>query len=79
MRRWFIVGFGFVSVALLLLAATETPQAQAPADLVLINGRVLTVDANDSVAQAVAIASGRIVAVRQSLTQPGQYQKVQAS
>ena len=63
MQRWLIVGFGFVSVALLLLAATGTPQAQVPADLVLINGRVLTVDATDSVAQAVAIAGGRIVAV----------------
>ena len=61
MRRWLIVGF--VSVGLLLLASTDTPQAQAPADLVLINGRVLTVDATDSVAQAVAIAGGKIVAV----------------
>jgi predicted amidohydrolase YtcJ len=52
-----------------VLAIVSTPfvlsrtQAQAPADLVLVNGQVLTVDANDSVAQAVAIAGGRIVAV----------------
>ena len=38
-------------------------QAPAPADLVLVNGTVLTVDATDSVAQAVAIAGGKIVAV----------------
>ena len=38
-------------------------QQRTPADRVLINGQVLTVDANDSVAQAVAISGGRIVAV----------------
>lgn len=37
--------------------------AQAFADLVLINGTVLTVDRSDSVAQAVAIREGRIAAV----------------
>ena len=43
----------------------RAPRAQAPplADLALINGRVLTVDATDSVAQAVAVAAGRIIAV----------------
>jgi predicted amidohydrolase YtcJ len=38
-------------------------QAQAPADLVLNNGKIITVDARDSIAQAVAITAGRIVAV----------------
>jgi len=33
------------------------------ADRVLVNGRILTVDAEDSIAQAVAIRGGRIVAV----------------
>jgi hypothetical protein len=37
--------------------------AQPVADLVLTNGTILTVDANDSTAQAVAITGGRIVAV----------------
>ena len=32
-------------------------------DLILINGRIITVDARDSVAQAIAIRSGKIVAV----------------
>ncbi len=36
--------------------------AQTP-DIILINGRILTVDAKDSVAEAVAIAKGKIVAV----------------
>ena len=33
------------------------------ADLILINGTVLTVDPSDSIAQAVAITSGKIAAV----------------
>jgi predicted amidohydrolase YtcJ len=45
------------------LAGAPRAQVPAPADLVLINGRVLTVDATNSVAQAVAIAGGRIAAV----------------
>jgi predicted amidohydrolase YtcJ len=43
--------------------AVDGPRSQTPVDLVLINGAVLTVDRNDSVAQAVAIAGGQIVAV----------------
>ena len=39
------------------------PYAQAPADLVLVNGKVITVNATDQVAQAVAVTGGRIVAV----------------
>ena len=50
---------------LVALAASAPTRAQPPpsADLVLINGTILTVDANDTVAQAVAIAGGKIVAV----------------
>jgi predicted amidohydrolase YtcJ len=35
-------------------------------DLALINGKVLTVDAKDSVAQAIAIRNGKIIAVGSS-------------
>lgn len=38
-------------------------QATAPANLVLLNGKILTVDATDTVAQAVAITAGKITAV----------------
>jgi len=50
---------------LVALAASAPTRAQPPpsADLVLINGTVLTVDANDTVAQAVAVTGGKIVAV----------------
>jgi len=39
-------------------------RAQVPVpDLVLVNGRILTVDSRDTIAEAVAIAGGRLVAV----------------
>src|SRR5215467_12541713 len=52
------------SVLLWSLLLTRTLRAQTPAaDLVLIHGHILTVDANDSVAQAIAIRHGLIVKV----------------
>jgi predicted amidohydrolase YtcJ len=43
---------------------TGRPSSQvAAANLVLLNGNILTVDARDSIAEAVAIAGGKIVAV----------------
>ena len=58
---------------LLFLAATSTSGTirnekfdSTPvqiADIVLLNGQIITVDAKDSIAQAVAIAAGKIVAV----------------
>src|SRR2546423_3173358 len=59
-------------VGFLILAGVRPPaeppdtaraQAQPPADLVLINGTVLTVNASDEVAQAVAVKGGKIAAV----------------
>ena len=63
-RRLLIGALGAAALAGWL--SPSRPQAQAAADLVLINGTILTVDANDSIAQAVAIADGRIVAVGSS-------------
>jgi predicted amidohydrolase YtcJ len=52
-----------ISVITLATPGPMRAQAPAPAELVLVNGTVLTVDAANSVAQAVAIAGGKIVAV----------------
>ena len=53
----FVVLLGAVSVWL------GTPLRAQPADLVFENGRILTVDATDRVAEAVAIRGSRIIAV----------------
>ena len=46
-----------------LLAACATKPPSAPPDLVLYNGKIVTVDPSFAIAQAVAIGSGRFVAV----------------
>ncbi|MFN8668845.1 MAG: amidohydrolase [Gemmatimonadaceae bacterium] len=49
--------------ALVLAPHTSRAQQPARADVILVNGTVLTVDANDRVAQAIAIRGSKIVAV----------------
>jgi predicted amidohydrolase YtcJ len=44
-------------------ATTPATAARGPADLILKNGKIITVDAGFSIAQAIAIAGDRIVAV----------------
>jgi predicted amidohydrolase YtcJ len=44
-------------------APSPAPAVSASSDLILINGKIITVDAHDSVAEAVAIQGGKIVAV----------------
>lgn len=61
-RGVFVVIVGSAVGAGLWLDAGR-PGAQTPVDLVLVNGKVITVDASDTVAQAVAVTAGRIVAV----------------
>ena len=77
-RSVLFVVLGFVEVAVLTAATSHcafamlkapvkksyaaTKNDSAP-DLVLIHGNVLTVDASDSIAQALAIKSGKIIAV----------------
>ncbi len=45
------------------LLSVLSASAQQPADLILIHGKILTVDAKDSIAQAIAIRQGKIIAV----------------
>src|SRR5437773_11125760 len=49
------------SLLLVCLVTAQTPQPAA--DLVLTNGKIITVDARDSIAQALAVSGGKIVAV----------------
>ena len=50
------------TIALACLLSGLSASAQAP-DLILVHGKILTVDAKDSIAQAVAIRQGKIIAV----------------
>jgi predicted amidohydrolase YtcJ len=47
----------------LLQGSGGAPSGQAPADLVVVNGKVITVDQASTVAEALAIRDGRFVAV----------------
>ena len=61
-------GFLFLAIssaAIPTLRTQDAPSAdlQGDADLLLVNGKIITVDAKDSVTQALAIQNGKIVAV----------------
>jgi predicted amidohydrolase YtcJ len=49
----------------MLVACSDEP-APISADLVLLNGKIITVDANDSIAEALAVSAGKIVSVGSS-------------
>src|SRR5687768_13009020 len=57
-----VTGFLLLAAFSLGAAATEVPDALAP-DLILHNGKIVTVDDSFSIAQAVAIKNGRFLAV----------------
>src|SRR5689334_24425077 len=57
----------FLGVLILFVFSIQTVQPQqAAADLVLTNGKIITVDARDSIAQALAVSGGKIVAIGSS-------------
>ncbi len=62
MRRSIQLAIAGIVVFLLLSAFTATAQDPG-ADLVLVNGKILTMDATDRVAQAIAIRNGKLIAV----------------
>jgi predicted amidohydrolase YtcJ len=56
-----------IAVAALTVAAARVPQpASAPADLVLLNGKIVTLESATPEAQAIAIAGSRIAAIGSS-------------
>ncbi len=61
-------GRSVVAVLGMVLASCNGagPSADEAADVVLVNGKIITVDATDTVAEAVAVKDGRIVAVGSS-------------
>jgi adenine deaminase len=65
MRR---LTFSFVLLlpALMVSHAGVIPQAPPPADLVLTNGTVITVDTKDTIMEALAVTGGKIVFVGKS-------------
>lgn len=55
------------TVATMLLFTLAGIASAQTADLILVHGKILTVDAQDSIVEAVAIAKGKIVAVGSSV------------
>ncbi len=63
-RRQFLQGASIAGAAAASgVAAPASAQTAPPADLILKNGKVVTIDSNFSIAQAIAIAGERIAAV----------------
>ena len=60
--------FGTLALAALTLATASAQPDAGPVDLVLYNGRIITVDPRFSISQAVAIGGDRIVAVGDDAT-----------
>jgi predicted amidohydrolase YtcJ len=58
-----VVRASAISLSIFLGIISASRAQSSNTDLILINGRIITVDARDSVAQAIAIHNGKIVAV----------------
>ena len=61
--NWRRSSLAVVGAVIAIAGAISILHAQAPADLVLSNGKIITVDERFSIAQAIAIRGDRIVAV----------------
>ena len=64
-RRNFLLGAGTAMAGLVPIAAAQAqaPTSSGAADVILRNGKIITVDAAFTIAQAIAIAGDRILAV----------------
>ena len=62
-NRTIVIAVPGLFTAAVIGVLAQQPPSRPPADLALINGTVITVDRDDSIAQAVAIAGGKIAAV----------------
>ena len=47
----------------LLFTGCRAPTSSLPPDTILVNGKIVTMDSDDSIAEAVAIKNGRVVAI----------------
>src|ERR1700692_1419731 len=63
MQRFHRNTIAFAALLALLTSAAMVRAQQVPVDLILSNGKIITVDQRFSIAQAVAIRGERIVAV----------------
>src|SRR5258705_13790343 len=54
---------GAMAAACVALAGAGAAQAALPPQLILFHGRILTVNAQDSIVEALAIRDGRIIAL----------------
>src|SRR5579863_1326998 len=66
MRSHFTLSVRLVAPIFFLIASFALSVAcfaQSSSDLILINGKIITVDAKDSIAQALAIHNGKIIAI----------------
>jgi len=62
-EKTLIKNFRILIAALLTIFFAHQANCETNADLILINGKIITVDAKDSIAQAIAISDGKILGV----------------
>ncbi len=56
------MGYHFILLASIVLSVTNISQAQQGTDIIIINGKISTLDENNTVTEAVAIAGSKILA-----------------
>lgn len=62
-KKGFLTSSLIVLSLLLMVTLAPAQNKHAEADFVLLNGKIVTVDENNSIAQAVAVKSGKVIAI----------------